>query len=116
MRAGEGVVRETPVVSSRTLSQRAGSTVVLKAENLQRTGSFKLRGALAKLASLGDACAGGVITGSAGNHAQAVAYAARVRGFPCEVEMPEGATIDKVEAAAAHGALMRNTQGTVDVA
>ncbi len=53
-RAGAGVVRETPVLSSRTLSGRAGFTVALKAENLQRTGSFKLRGALAKIAALGD--------------------------------------------------------------
>ena len=68
------------MLSSRTLSERAGGTVALKAENLQRTGSFKLRGALSKLAALGDACAGGVVTGSAGNHAQAVAYAARVAG------------------------------------
>jgi threonine dehydratase len=116
MRAGAGVVRETPVVSSRTLSQRAGSTVVLKAENLQRTGSFKLRGAIAKLSSLGEACVGGVVTGSAGNHAQAVAYAARARGVPCEVFMPESATIAKVEAAAALGAQVRHTPGTVDEA
>ena len=61
------------MLSSRTLCERAGGTVVLKAENLQRTGSFKLRGALAKLAALGDGCADGVVTGSAGNHAQAVA-------------------------------------------
>jgi threonine dehydratase len=116
MRAGAGVVRETPVVTSRTLSQRAGSTVVLKAENLQRTGSFKLRGAIAKLASLGDACLGGVVTGSAGNHAQAVAYAAGARGVPCEVFMPESATIAKVEAAAALGAHVLHTPGTVDEA
>ena len=73
-RAGAGVVRETPVLSSRTLSERAGFTVALKAENLQRTGSFKLRGAMAKITSLGDGCASGVVTGSAGNHAQAVAF------------------------------------------
>jgi threonine dehydratase len=97
--AGEGVVRETPVVSTRTLSDRAGGTVALKAENLQRTGSFKLRGALAKLAALGDECSAGVVTGSAGNHAQAVAYAARARGVPCEVFMPAGAPLAKVEAA-----------------
>ncbi|MBV8953035.1 MAG: threonine ammonia-lyase [Solirubrobacterales bacterium] len=115
-RAGEGVVRETPVVSSKTLSQRAGSTVVLKAENLQRTGSFKLRGALAKLDSLGDRCARGVVTGSAGNHAQAVAYAARARGVGCEVFVPEGATIAKVEAAAELGARISLTTGTVDEA
>jgi len=98
------VIRETPVLSSRTLSERAGATVALKAENLQRTGSFKLRGALAKIAALGESCAAGVVTGSAGNHAQAVAYAARARGVHCEVFMPEAATIAKVEAATALGA------------
>ncbi|HWF73080.1 MAG TPA: threonine ammonia-lyase [Solirubrobacteraceae bacterium] len=99
-----GVIRETPVLSSRTLGERCGATVALKAENLQRTGSFKLRGALAKIAALGDACAAGVVTGSAGNHAQAVAYAARARVVPCEVFMPETAPIAKIEAAAQLGA------------
>src|SRR5437660_9386572 len=116
MRAGAGIVRETPVVSSRTLSQRAGSTVVLKAENLQRTGSFKLRGAMAKLASLGDACAGGVVTASAGNHGQAVAYAARARGVRCEVFMPSGAAVAKLEAATELGAGVRVVGATVDEA
>ena len=102
--AGAGIVRETPVLSTRTLSERIGGTIALKAENLQRTGSFKLRGALAKIGSLGDKCANGVIAGSAGNHAQAVAYAARARGIPCEVYMPEGAPIAKVEAATELGA------------
>jgi threonine dehydratase len=105
--AGAGVVRETPVLSTRTLSERIGGTIALKAENLQRTGSFKLRGALAKIGSIGDQCANGVIAGSAGNHAQAVAYAARTRGIPCEVYMPEGAPIAKVEAATALGATVR---------
>jgi threonine dehydratase len=109
-------VRETPVVSSRTLSERAGYTIVLKAENLQRTGSFKLRGAMAKLTSLGDACARGVVTGSAGNHAQAVAYAARTLGVPCEVIMPEGAAIAKVEAARSLGATVKLGGSTVDEA
>jgi threonine dehydratase len=108
------VVKETPVLSSRTLSERAGGTVALKAENLQRTGSFKLRGALSKLAALGDACAGGVVTGSAGNHAQAVAYAARARGVPCYVFMPEPAPIAKVEAARALGAHIEMVGSTVD--
>jgi threonine dehydratase len=112
--AGAGVVRETPVVSSRTLSDRAGVTVALKAENLQRTGSFKLRGALAKIAALGDACAAGVVTGSAGNHAQALAYAARARGVRCEVFMPKSAAIAKVEAAAALGAIVHLVGATVD--
>jgi threonine dehydratase len=109
-------VRETPVLSSRTLSERAGATVLLKAENLQRTGSFKLRGALSKLAALGEACAGGVVTGSAGNHAQAVAYAARVRGVPCHVFMPETAPIAKVEAARGLGAEVQIGGATVDEA
>jgi threonine dehydratase len=102
--AGAGIVRETPVLSSRTLSERAGGTVALKAENLQRTGSFKIRGALSKLDALGDGCASGVITASAGNHGQALAYAARVRRVRCEVFMPERASIGKVEAAIALGA------------
>ena len=60
--AGHQVIRETPVLSSRTLTERTGVAVALKAENLQRTGSFKLRGALAKIASLSDAeCAHGVV-------------------------------------------------------
>jgi threonine dehydratase len=108
------VIRETPVVSSRTLSERAGGTVALKAENLQRTGSFKLRGALAKLAALGDGCAAGVVTGSAGNHAQAVAYAARARGVACEVFMPETAPIAKAEAAVQLGARVSYVGLTVD--
>jgi threonine dehydratase len=114
--AGLGVVRVTPVLSTRTLSERAGGTIALKAENLQRTGSFKLRGALAKIASLGDACSHGVVTGSAGNHGQAVAYAARTVGVPCEVFMPEGAPIAKAEAAAALGATVRYTGMNVDEA
>jgi threonine dehydratase len=103
-------------LSSQTLSGRAGFTVSLKAENLQRTGSFKLRGALAKLASLGEGCSAGVVAGSAGNHAQAVAYAARTLGVRCEVFMPQGATIGKVEAARSLGAVVRLEGATVDEA
>ncbi len=99
-----GTVRHTPILTSRTLSERAGATVVLKPENLQRTGSFKLRGALAKIASLGGRCADGVVTASAGNHGQAVAYAARSLGVPCEVFMPEQAALAKVEAVGELGA------------
>jgi threonine dehydratase len=87
---------------------------VLKAENLQRTGSFKLRGALAKIASLGDGCRAGVVAGSAGNHAQAVASAARSLGVRCEVFMPEGAPIAKIEAVAGFGAAVRLVGETVD--
>jgi threonine dehydratase len=98
------VARHTPVLSSSTLRERCGGDVVLKAESLQRTGAFKIRGALNKLAALGDGCAAGVVCGSAGNHAQALALAARERGVPCEVFMPHGAPIAKVEATAALGA------------
>lgn len=108
------VVRHTPVLPSSTLSDRCGSDVVLKAENLQRTGSFKVRGALSKLAALGDSCAAGVVCGSAGNHAQALAFAARERGVPCEVFMPALAPIAKAEGAAELGATVRLGGGSVD--
>lgn len=108
------VARHTPVVPSATLSERAGGPVVLKAESLQRTGSFKVRGALAKLAALGDACAPGVVCGSAGNHAQALAFAARERGVPCEVFMPLEAPLAKVEGAAALGATVHLQGSSVD--
>jgi threonine dehydratase len=111
--SGAGIIRETPVLSSGTLGVRAGATVALKAENLQRTGSFKLRGALSKIAALGDACAAGVVTASAGNHGQALAYAARARRVRCEVFMPETAAIAKVEAAAALGARVHLLGATV---
>jgi threonine dehydratase len=112
--AGAGVIRETPALSSRTLTQRTGITAALKAENLQRTGSFKIRGALAKIASLGAACEDGVVCASAGNHAQAVAYAARERGVSCEVFMPESAPIAKAEATTALGARVRLVGESVD--
>jgi threonine dehydratase len=114
--ANAAVVRETPVLSTRTISELAHSTIVLKAENLQRTGSFKLRGALAKIAALERAgeTPRGVVCGSAGNHAQAVAYAARARQIPCEVFMPQGAPIAKAEAVAGLGATVRLVGSTVD--
>jgi threonine dehydratase len=114
--SGRDLVRRTPVLASRSVGERLGSPVVLKAENLQETGSFKLRGALAKLASLPtEAGPGpGLVTGSAGNHAQSLAYAARSRGVPCRVYMPEDAAIAKVEAAASFGAHVERHPGTVD--
>ena len=98
------VAKLTPVLPSLTLTQRCGGEVALKAENLQRTGSFKIRGALNKLAALGDACAQGVTAGSAGNHAWALAQAARARGVPCEVFMPTEAPLSKAEGCSALGA------------
>jgi threonine dehydratase len=102
------------VLTSGTLSQRAGGTVLLKAENLQRTGSFKLRGALSKISALGDHCELGVVTASAGNHGQALAYAARARGVHCEVYMPVGASIAKIEAATGLGAVVELVGATVE--
>ena len=105
--AVERVARRTPVLSSRTLSERTGGAVLLKAENLQRTGSFKVRGAAAKLAALGpERCAAGVVCASAGNHAQGLAAAARAIGVPCEVYVPADAPIAKRDAADAQGAIV----------
>ena len=101
------VALRTPVLPSEVLSQRCDARVALKAENLQRTGSFKLRGALNKLAALGAGCDRGVVAGSAGNHAWALADAARERGVPCEVFMPTQAPIAKVEGCEALGATVR---------
>jgi threonine dehydratase len=98
------VAKRTPVVSSLTLSARLGGNIVLKAENLQRTGAFKIRGATNKVASLGATAARGVTTGSAGNHAQALAFAARHFGVPCHIFVPVGAAITKVDACRALGA------------
>ncbi|HUB76597.1 MAG TPA: threonine ammonia-lyase [Solirubrobacteraceae bacterium] len=95
------LARHTPLLTSGTLTQRCGGRIVLKAENLQRTGSFKLRGALAKLATLEGSS--GVVAGSAGNHAQSLAYAAQARGVPCEVFMPREAPVAKVAAVGAYG-------------
>jgi threonine dehydratase len=108
------VVRQTPVLPSLTLSQRTGADVVLKAENLQRTGSFKIRGALNKLAALGDRCARGVTAGSAGNHAWACAQAARSRNVRCEVFMPVEAPLSKVEGCRALGAVVHMGGASVD--
>ncbi len=108
------VVRQTPVLPSLTLSERTGAEVVLKAENLQRTGSFKIRGALNKLAALGDRCARGVTAGSAGNHAWACAQAARSRDVRCEVFMPVEAPLSKVEGCRALGAVVHMGGASVD--
>jgi threonine dehydratase len=108
------VAKRTPVLPSITLSERTGGDVWLKAENLQRTGSFKIRGVLNRLAALGDACARGVTAGSAGNHAWALSQAARVRGVPCEVFMPAEAPLSKAEGCAALGAIVRIGGASVD--
>src|SRR3954464_10773686 len=113
-RAIADVAKLTPVLPSLTLTQRAGGDVALKAENLQRTGSFKIRGALNKLAALGDSCARGVTGGSAGNHAWALAQAARARGVPCEVFMPVEAPLSKVEGCRDLGAVVHRCGTSVE--
>jgi threonine dehydratase len=101
----EGVAIETPVEESRWLTQLAGGPVRLKCENLQRTGSFKIRGAYLRMARLSDEeRAAGVVAASAGNHAQGVALAAQLLGIKATVFMPEGAPIPKEKATRAYGA------------
>ena len=101
----QGVARETPVISSETLGRLAGRPIWLKAETLQRTGSFKIRGAFTRISHLTDAeRAAGVVTASAGNHGQAVAWAAREAGVRATVFMPEDAPTAKVEATKSYGA------------
>jgi threonine dehydratase len=114
--AGRGVVTHTPVTSSAALSERTGGHIVLKAENLQRTGSFKIRGAMSKLAALGDDAANGVTAGSAGNHAQALAFAARHVGVLCEIFVPSGAPLSKIEACRAYGATLIEGGDSLDEA
>lgn len=98
-------VHRTPVLTSGTLDRELGARVFCKAENLQRCGAFKARGAVnAVLALDADAAARGIVTHSSGNHAAACAYAARVRGVPCTVVMPREAPAVKVAAVRGHGA------------
>jgi threonine dehydratase len=106
----------TPLIASAELSELAGAPVLLKAESLQVSGSFKLRGALAKLAALGDDSRGGLIAASAGNHARAVAQAARIAGVSCEVFMPRDAPVSKVAAVERLGASVRLGAATVEQA
>ncbi|HLH66695.1 MAG TPA: threonine ammonia-lyase [Solirubrobacteraceae bacterium] len=106
------VARHTPILSSTSLSERCGGRVVLKAENLQRTGSFKIRGAINKLSTLQGATL--VVAGSAGNHGQSLAYAARARGLDCEVFMPIEAPVAKVAAVEAFGGVVHLQGESVD--
>ena len=100
-----GVASHTPLLSSAALDAMTGGRVFLKAETLQRTGSFKFRGAYNKLAALPpERRAGGVVAFSSGNHAQGVAAAARLLGMPCVIVMPSDAPRAKRERTVAFGA------------
>jgi threonine dehydratase len=100
-----GVMLSTPLLQSRVLSERIGGPVYLKCENLQRTGSFKARGAYLRIARLSEAERDrGVIAASAGNHAQGVAFSATLLGTKATVVMPEGAPLPKIAATTSYGA------------
>jgi threonine dehydratase len=106
----DGVSRVTPVFRSATFSRLAGRDVWLKAENLQRTGSFKVRGAVTRISSLeASERATGVVAASAGNHGQAVAWAAREFGVPATIFVPQSAPMAKVEATRSYGARVEMT-------
>ena len=105
-------VRITPTIASQALTDRAGAPVTLKLENLQRTGSFKVRGANNMLASL-DVLPPGVVTASAGNHAQAVALAATQRGIASTVVMPVSAPAAKQQACRGYGATVELIEGSL---
>ncbi len=111
------LVRHTPLLAAGELSRRFGAPVSLKAECLQRTGSFKVRGAANAVAALGaDRLAGGVCAASAGNHAQAVTVAAGRHGAHAELFMPVSAPLSKVAAVRGHGGNVRLVDGGYDEA
>ncbi|MBD5786465.1 threonine ammonia-lyase [Cellulosimicrobium terreum] len=111
----DGVAPVTPVQTTRAISDAAGVRVLLKCENLQRAGSFKVRGAYVRMARLTDAeKAGGVVAASAGNHAQGVALAAGLLGIHAVVYMPVDAALPKVAATRQYGAEVRLVGEDVD--
>ena len=100
-----GVAHRTPAIASATLDERTGGRVFLKAENLQRMGAFKFRGAYNRLVQLDDAArAAGVVAFSSGNHAQGVALAAKLLGIPATIVMPTDAPLAKLAATRGYGA------------
>jgi Threonine dehydratase len=111
----KGIVRPTPLEFSRALSDRVGAEVHLKCENLQRAGSFKIRGAYTRMSRLSEAeKARGVVAASAGNHAQGVALAAQMLGIKSTVFMPLGAPIPKLVATRGYGAHVEQLGTSID--
>ncbi len=110
----DGIVRVTPLEHCRVLEDATGSPVYLKCENLQRTGSFKIRGAYVRISRLTEADrAQGVVAASAGNHAQGVALAARMLGARATVFMPTRAPLPKLAATTSYGAEVILTGDTI---
>ena len=113
----DGVAYHTPLDYSTSFSRTSGAAVYLKLENMQKTGSFKIRGAYNKVMGLDHAeRLHGVIAASAGNHAQGVAYAAARAGLPCTIVMPSGAPISKIMATQSYGAEVVLAAGGYDEA
>src|SRR3954465_14433813 len=109
-----GVARETPVLPAKRLSRQVGGDLWLKLENLQVTGSFKVRGAINRLEALSDAeRAAGVVAASAGNHAQAVTWAARRLGVTATLYMPNEAPLAKIAAVREYGGEVRLVEGAL---
>src|SRR4051794_12832076 len=112
-----GIIRETPVLPATRLSRRTGGTIWLKAENLQVTGSFKVRGAINRLSALTeDERRAGVLAASAGNHAQAVAWAARKLGTKATLFMPAEAPLAKIAAVHEYGGTVELVDGMLEEA
>ena len=108
-------IHRTPVMRSSSLDTRAGARLFLKCENLQKTGSFKIRGAANAIFSLSDSSAArGVVTHSSGNHGAAVAYAARRRGIPSWIVVPRGAPEVKQRAIADFGGTIVSCDNTLE--
>ena len=113
---GRAIVEHTPVTPSAYLSQQFGGQIILKAENLQRTGAFKIRGAINKLHRLGDLKKHGVVAGSAGNHAAGLAFAAQHFGVKCEIFIPRGASLAKIAACKSYGGIVIDGGESVETA
>ena len=113
----DGIIRTTPTVSAGWIQKQYGVEVALKCENLQRAGSFKVRGAYNRIARLSEAeRARGVVAASAGNHAQGVALAAQILGIPATIFMPVGAPLPKFQATICYGATVKFHGATIDEA
>ena len=111
----EGIAHHTPVMTSRAIDELAGRQLVFKCENLQKVGAFKFRGAWNAVASLSDAeAARGVCTHSSGNHAQALALAAQMRGITAHIVMPENVAPIKLSAVEGYGAAITLCEPTLE--
>ena len=113
----DGVIKKTPSISAGWIEKKYGVDVTFKCENLQRAGSFKIRGAYNRIARLSESeRSNGVVAASAGNHAQGVALAAQILGIKATIFMPEGATLPKYQATLGYGAEVIFHGKTIDEA